>query len=76
MVVFHGRIFLVSDISFAIPCSEHSLDYPKRARCSEEHHVNDNKVFVGKEIWHALDGEPHLHHLVEHNDVKQDEHGD
>jgi len=76
VVVFLGRIFLVSDISFVSPCFVNSLNYPNCAHYSEEEHVDENKVFVGKEIGHAFDGKPHLHHRVKHHDVEEDEHGD
>ena len=76
MIVFLGLIFPVSVISFVVPCIVYTINNPKCARCSEEEHVDDNKVFVGKEIRHALDGKPHLCHRVQHHDVEEDEQGD
>ena len=38
--------------------------------------MEDSQVFVGKEVWHAFDCKPHLHHRVEHDEVEQDLLGD
>jgi len=76
IIVFLGRTLHESFISFIEPCIQNLVSYQKGARCSEEKHVNDNQVFVGEEIRHALDSKPHLRHRAQHHDVEQDEHGD